>query len=132
MNAKKEQIFKTCPMCDKKWGCRDTFLDDPELNFNGYQANFGITEQGLFFFTHENAVCGSTMALKAETFLSLFDGKKYQENKQQSEECSQKCLDPKKLERCPAHCEFAFVREVSQIIKDRSQRAVLIKGTLKN
>ena len=66
MIAQKENIFKTCPMCAKKWGCRDTFLNDPELNFNGYQANFGPIEYGLFYFTHESAACGSTMALKAE------------------------------------------------------------------
>jgi hypothetical protein len=118
----KQQIFQTCPMCAKKWPCRDTFLDDPELNFNGYQPNFGIIEQGLFYFTHENAVCGSTMVLKADAFFSLFNGKRYIENKQLTDECSRKCLDPEKLDRCQAHCEFAFVREVTQIIKDRSHR----------
>jgi hypothetical protein len=132
MGSTKEYIFKTCPMCAKKWGCRDTFLDDPELNFNGYQANFGTIEQGLFFFTHVNAACGSTIALKAEVFLSLYNGKKYKENKQLSEECPKKCLDRSQLDRCPVHCEFAFIREVSQIIKDRSKKAIQTKGSLKN
>ena len=122
MSTAKDQIFKTCPMCSKDWGCRETFLDDPELNFNGYQPNFGAIEQGLFYFTHEHAVCGSTMALKAEIFFSLYNGTKYLENKQLSEECSRKCLDQKELDRCQAHCEFAYVREVSQIIKGRSHR----------
>ncbi len=125
MAAKKVQIFKTCPMCAKIWVYRDTFLDDPELIFNGYQADLGTPEDGIFFFTHEAPSCGSTIALKVEMFLSLYNGIKYQENKQQSEECSGKCFDQTILERCPVHCEFAFVREVSQIIKDRSERAVL-------
>ena len=119
MKSRKEQPFKICPMCAKTWICRDTFLDDPDLTYNGYQANFGIIEQGLFYFTHEIEACGSTMALKADMFLSLFQGKRYKENKQLSKECSRQCLDWKKLDRCEAHCEFAFVREVSQIIKDR-------------
>lgn len=123
MSTDQEQFFKTCPMCAKDWKCRDTFLDDPELDFNGYQPNFGIIEQGLFFFTHENERCGSTLAMQAELFLPLFKGKKYQESKQLSEECSKQCLDREKLDRCQAQCEFAFVREVSQIIKDRSHRA---------
>ena len=123
MNTVKKQIFKTCPMCAKEWLCRDTFLDDPELNFDGYQANFGIIDQGLFYFTHENPVCGSTMILKAEMFLTLHEGTGYEENKQLSEECSGKCFDRMELDRCPAHCEFAFAREVSQIIKDRSHMA---------
>jgi hypothetical protein len=124
MSTRKEQIFKTCPMCEKSWSCRDAFLDDPELSFNGYQANFGIKGQGLFYFTHQKPGCGSTMALKVGKFFSLFNGKKFHENKHLSKECSGLCLDTKKLDRCPAHCEFAFVREVSQIIKDRSNGVV--------
>ncbi len=123
MSTKKENIFKTCPMCAKNWISRNSFLDDPELSFNGYQANFGIMEQGLFYFTHDNPACGSTMILKAETLLSLYKGKRHSENKQLSDDCPKLCLDIKQLDRCPTHCEFAFVREVSQIIKDRSHKA---------
>ncbi len=122
MSFQKEQIFKTCPMCAKKWMSRDSFLDDPELNFNGYQANFALMEQGLFYFTHENKDCGSTMILKAEMFISLYTGTKYQNNKKLSEQCLGLCLDRNQLDRCPKHCEFAFVREISQIIKDRLQQ----------
>lgn len=94
------------------------------MHFNGYQTNFDIIELGLFVFTHESAVCGSTIALKAELFLSLFNGKKYQGNKRLSKECSGKCFDRQELDRCPAPCEYAFVREISQIIKDRSEKPV--------
>ena len=120
MSTKKEQTFKTCPMCGKGWACRNTFLDDPELLFNGYQADFGSIEEGIFYFTHEIPLCGSTMALQVEKFISLFNGKRYEENKKLTNECSLKCLDRDELDRCPAHCQFASVREVSQIIKDRS------------
>ncbi len=122
MSTGKEQVFKTCPMCGKDWLCRDSFLDDRELNFNGYQPDFDAIEQGIFYFTHEISLCGSTMALKAESFIPLFQGRKYQENKNLSEECSKKCLNQQDLDRCPAHCLLAFVREVSQIIQDRSHR----------
>jgi hypothetical protein len=122
MSPEYDQIFKSCPMCGKRWKSRDTFLDDPELNFNGYQANFGIMEQGLFYFTHENAACGSTLILKAEMFLPLYKGTRYKENKSLSNDCPKLCLEQKQLDRCPIHCEFAFVREVSQIIKDRSHK----------
>ena len=123
MSLQKNQIFKICPMCAKKWSSRDAFLDDPELSFNGYQANFGIMEQGLFYFTHENSACGSTMVLKAEMFVSLYKGIRYSEKKNLADDCPKLCLDQDKLDRCPIHCEFAFVREISQIIKDRSQEA---------
>ena len=124
MSIEKKQVFKTCPMCAKDWYSRNIFLDDPDLNFNGYQANFGILEHGLFYFTHEHAVCGSTMALRAEMFFPLYKGKRYKKNKKLSKECSGKCLDRTELGRCQAHCEFAFAREVSQIIKDRTHRII--------
>ena len=122
MSTENELAFKICPVCGQDWRCRDTFLDDQELNFNGFQPDFSSIEEGIFYFTHETPQCGSTMALKVEIFLPLFKGRRYQENKQRSEECSVKCLNRQDLDRCPAHCLFAFVREVSQIIKDRSHR----------
>lgn len=62
------------------------------------------------------------MALKAEMFLSLFEGERYEANKHMSEECPGKCSDRIQLDRCPVACKFAFVREVSQIIKDRNEK----------
>ncbi len=122
MSGEQEHVFKTCPMCGKRWQCRDSFLDDATLNFNGYQPDFGTIKEGIFYFTHEMGHCGSTMAIKAEAFITLFKGKRYPESKKLSQECTEKCLNRKSLDRCPAHCLYAFVREVSQIIKDRSHR----------
>lgn len=122
MNSNREQPFKTCPMCEKKWMSRDIFLNDTDLIFNGYQANFGIIEEGLFYFTHETAECGSTMVIKAQAFLSLYSGRRYTGIKSLSKECPRYCLDRNQLQRCEAHCEYAFVREVSQIIRDRWQK----------
>lgn len=117
-----DQVFKICPMCGKSWQSRDSFLEDKELNFNGYQPDFGTIEEGIFYFTHEMDHCGSTMGVKAEAFIALFKGKKYQKSRQLTKECTGKCLDHNSLERCSAHCLYAFVREVSQIIKDRLHR----------
>jgi len=115
-------------MCRKSWISRDAFLVDPALIFNGYQADFGVLEQGLFYFTHETNNCGSTMALKAEAFLSLYTGKRYTESKQLSKECPQYCLERNQLKRCQAQCQYAFVREVTQIIMDRSHKAAATTG----
>ena len=120
MNQHIDVHFKICPMCEKNWASRDVFLNDPTLAFNGYQANFGAVEQGLFYFTHNTDTCGSTMAIKAESFLSLYTGERFTENKQLSEDCPCYCLDRHQLKRCTAYCQYAFVREVTQIILDRS------------
>lgn len=113
------QAFKTCPMCNTTWKSMESFLADPHLFFNGYQANFGVLYEGLLFFTHNTATCGSTMGLKVDTFISLYSGKLYEGNMQLSKGCPRYCLDRTNLDRCNAHCENAFAREISQIIKDR-------------
>ena len=122
MNSLQETSFKICPMCNKNWISRDEFLDDPTLTFNGYQANFGVLEEGLFYFTHDTNGCGSTMTIKAFGFLSLYSGRKYTGSKRFSDECPGYCSDKTFLQRCPVHCQNAFVREVTQIIHDRSHK----------
>lgn len=113
-----EQIFKSCPMCGRKWQNRQAFLDDPELEFIGYQANLGLPEEGLFYFTHIVAGCGSTMAIKVEFFLSLYTGKRYTDLKMLTKECPGHCLNRDLLQRCETRCRYAYVREVSDIIKN--------------
>ena len=116
------ELFKTCSMCNSQWNSIDSFLADPSLSFNGYQANFGILDEGIFFFTHNMEECGSTLGIKVRAFGTLFSGKKYSKSKQLSAECPRYCLDPKNLGRCSAECENAFAREISQIIRDRTAK----------
>jgi len=111
--------FKTCPMCNTEWQSMEEFLADPTLSFNGYQANLGLLDEGIFFFTHDTKACGSTMGSKVRTFVSLFSGKKYSGSKALSKKCPRYCFDQSNLERCDAQCENAFAREISHIIQDR-------------
>jgi len=111
--------FKACPMCKTEWESMEAFFADPALSFNGYQANIGMLDEGIFFFTHDTETCGSTMGIKVRTFNSLFSGKKYVGSKALSQDCPHYCLDQNNLERCDAHCENAFAREISQIIQDK-------------
>ena len=131
MYTERKDIFKACPMCDKKWWSRDAFLDDPDLVFNGYQANFGRIEEGLFYFTHATGRCGSTMALESGHFLSLYSGNRYNEIKMYSKECSGYCLNRHELRRCEAHCAYASMREVSQMIWDLMKRKAAAQATFK-
>ncbi len=114
-----ESLFKTCPMCNKTWESMDAFLADPHLRFNGYQPNFGELEQGIFFFTHDSELCGSTIGLRVTTFAPLYAGPRHTSSKQLSNDCPRYCLDSRNLKRCNAHCENAFAREIAQIIKHK-------------
>ena len=106
-------------MCLKDWEDREAFLNDHTLELNGYDADFDQLEFGLLYFTHRVAGCYSTMAIEAREFFSLYQGAKYAENLMGSDQCTGKCLKTGDLGACPAHCRFAFVREVVQIIKKR-------------
>jgi len=97
----------------------DVFLDDPHLTFNGYQPNLGEQEQGIFFFTHNIKLCGSTIGLRVISFAPIYSGPRHTSSKQFSNDCPRYCLDSRNLKRCNAPCENAFAREISQIIKDR-------------
>ena len=119
----KYPTFKTCQMCGAEWRSMESFLADPHLYFNGYQANFDDLDEGIFFFTHDIEPCGSTMGLKVRTFDSLYSGIQHKENKRFSKECPLYCSEHNNLDRCSAHCKNAFVREISQIIKDRHTTA---------
>lgn len=114
-----DRSFKACPMCETEWESMGEFFADSTLSFNGYQANFGALDEGIFFFTHDTETCGSTMGIKVRTFASLYSGEKYSGSKALSKDCPRYCLDQSNLEHCDAHCESAFAREIAHIIKGR-------------
>ena len=108
------EIFKICPSCQLRWTTRDMFLQDPELEIIGYQANFGDLEMGLFLFNH---CCGTTLSIWAKDFIDLYHGPLFKKRATGSEECRGLCLDKDDLHSCPVHCECAYVREVVTLIK---------------
>lgn len=107
-------IFKRCSKCHHPWISRDLFLQDPELEIVGYQANFVKLELGLFLFTHS---CGTTMSIWAKDFVDLFHGTIYTEHAIGSDQCPGYCLQQEELRPCSVHCEYAYVREIVGIIK---------------
>lgn len=115
--------FKQCPMCMKAWENRDAFLDDASLELNGYDTDFDQLEFGLLYFTHRVAGCFSTMALEVREFFGLYPGERYLESRKGGEDCTGRCLDRTNFELCPAHCRFAFVREIVQIIRIRQNHS---------
>ena len=90
------------------------FLQDPELRIIGYQANFVKSEAGLFLFNHS---CGTTLSILTKEFLDLYSGPFYTIRMTGSDQCKGYCLNKEELRTCPAHCEFAYVREVAAIIR---------------
>ena len=107
--------FKNCPNCAAVWDTRDQFLSSNDIELVGYQVSFTKLNNGLFLFNHIS--CGTTLSLRVGVFDDLFQGKKYDKPLTGSEACPGYCLYHGELERCPAQCECAYVRDVMQLIR---------------
>jgi hypothetical protein len=110
-------IFKECSCCSFVWATRGDFLSDPAINLNGYQICRPELEYGMFLFTHVKQGCNSTFGIKVFSFLDLYSGDRYYEDKSSFPECPGFCMDASSLERCGAQCECAYVLEITHIIK---------------
>jgi hypothetical protein len=109
-------LFKTCPLCTETWADRDRFLEDPQLELIGYQADFEDVALGLFLFNHRR--CGTTLAIRSGLFADLYHGPRHCTRRAGSESCPGLCLRSCELAPCPADCECAWVREVLQVIRN--------------
>ena len=115
----KSTHFKMCPMCGATWPTRDRFIQDPALEVIGYQACFEDLKEGIIMFNH---ACKGTLAVQAGKFWGLYQGPIHLERATGSDQCPGYCLLNNELAPCTAHCECAHVREILQIIKDRSKK----------
>ena len=108
-------IFKTCPLCKFVWHSRKDFLEDPLIQLIGYQVHFAELSLGYFLFNH--MTCGTTMAIVAGSFSDLYDGEPFQHRLTGTDKCSGLCIRDDELDRCPAQCECAYVRDILQTIR---------------
>jgi hypothetical protein len=113
------RIFRICSKCGVVWPTRESFLEDRDLWLIGYQADFEDLVAGLFLFNHS---CFTTLAVEAEKFQDLNEGPIFAERLTGTAECRQFCFRRYELRPCPAKCEYAFVREILQIIKNWPKR----------
>ncbi|MDA8086014.1 MAG: hypothetical protein M0Z75_04880 [Nitrospiraceae bacterium] len=116
MESLKTEPFKTCPCCNRVWPKRESFLADKELVLNGYQADFEDPGEGLFIFTHTDKGCGTSLAVKTKSFKDLYTGPVYARRGLGTEDCPGYCLGEFTMDRCDARCEYAYIRELLQII----------------
>jgi hypothetical protein len=105
--------FKTCTKCRFVWSERTSFLRDPGLRMVGYQPHFDSLMAGFFLFTH---TCGTTLAVQVGDFQDLYSGPIFTERLNGTENCPGYCLHEDELRPCPAHCKYAYVREIGQVI----------------
>jgi hypothetical protein len=112
-----KEPFKVCPNCNALWETMEAFLSDPELKMNGYQVHFDDLEGGLFFFTHLQEECFTTLAIPVTQFLSLNDQPLLEKRDKQRCTGSDLCVHQGDLLPKPVECECLWVREILQTIK---------------
>jgi hypothetical protein len=69
------------------------------------------------------------MVIAARDFLHLYTGERFSKSNMGGDGCPGFCLDRKQLDRCTAFCEYAFVREVIQIIIKHQSQGNLSPGS---
>ena len=111
-------MFKKCALCKHIWNTRQDFIADQDIEVIGYQANFIELKSGLLYFNHS---CKSTLAIPVDLFADLYSGPMFKERQTGTENCPGYCLHKQALNRCPAECECAYVREIIQLFKRDSQ-----------
>jgi len=87
---------------------------DPDLEMAGYQVHYEHVDTGLLLFNHS---CGSTIALTVASVKNLYDGTASEKKAFGSKECPNFCSHSDNLKACPVDCEYAYVRDIMQIIK---------------
>lgn len=105
--------YKACTLCRVTWPSRDAFLDDPEIALLGYQAFVEDGIPGLFLFNH---ACGTTLALPLESMRDLYHGPPPQPGRVGPEGPVDYCLTSQQGS-CPATCECALVRQLTDLLK---------------
>jgi hypothetical protein len=79
---------------------------------------------GWLQFQHSRPGCDSTFTVEVGKFIDLYDGPQYGERKAGLDECPRHCFDPENLELCDLKCEFTFVRDILQTVKERLPQPV--------
>lgn len=108
--------YRTCSVCKHEWESREEFLADPAVRLIGYQVSFRNLMEGVFLFNHEVEGCTTTLAIEAGHFFDLYEGPMFEGRLRGTRECPGYCLHEGELNRCPASCECAFVRDVMQMV----------------
>ena len=117
--AEETSEFKHCKVCGERWADIFTFIVDPHLKVDGYQACFYDPDLGLVLVTHTADECGTTLAIRVGALRALYDGPEQLQRHTGREECHEYCLQHNILEECDVDCELAWARTALQWLRRR-------------
>lgn len=121
------KAFKKCTCCGNAWENLTDLIRDEQVNIIGYQPAFSESYEGLFFFSHRTPECGTTIAIHARHFLTLYDGPEYTLNLANSEKCSGLCKSFFDFGECSNECDMRQVRDIIKVLRNRGPEELLAR-----
>jgi hypothetical protein len=104
-----EEKIKQCPKC-KKWFSLMDLYKDPQVDLLGMNFEKGNIHLNLFYFNHNDGICGTTFTMQVEAFKKLTKNINTQGILAGSEVCELHCLDITDREECHQDCTYASYR----------------------
>ncbi len=90
-------------------------MSDKGIKVIGYQVFFEDLRQGMFMFNH---TCNTTIAIKTDVFMDLYQGPVYTRRNPSGNKCPGKCLNKNMMSPCSDDCRCAFVSHIMTKIQE--------------
>ncbi len=112
-------MLKKCTLCAKEWMTVGAFLEDPLIEYYGYQATLDDPLKGFFLFSHLADGCRTTLALKVDVFAYMLPDAVGLIPMKSDPGCQGLCLDVKNDHPCEvANCVGNRVRQLIGQVKN--------------
>ena len=119
--------FKICTCCNHIWESLIDLIKDEQVHVIGYQPSFNDSYEGLFFFSHNNKECGTTIAIPVSCFANLYEGPDYTEQLACTELCNGLCQSFYDFGGCSKECKMRWVRDIIEVLINRGPEEVLAR-----
>ena len=119
--------FKICTCCKHVWESLADLIRDEQVHVIGYQPSFSDSYEGLFFFSHNDKACGTTIAIPAGHFVNLYDGPEYTVQMDSMEQCKGFCKSFYDFGECSNECSMRSIRDIIEVLKNRGPEKLLAR-----
>lgn len=120
MEPKPKTAFKTCPLCRTRWDSLGELLEDPTVEFLGFQPGPVSSGSGLLLFNHRR--CVTTMALPLANFQALGQAPMFRVAACAAGLKNDLCLRDTQSPDCPPECICQYVWGIICIILNWPKR----------
>ncbi|MFH1863211.1 MAG: response regulator [bacterium] len=114
--TQEDVTFVKCPKCQKSWRKLEDLIRDANVELAEYLVNYESIHGGQYLFKHKDPACNMTFSVPLTKFLELYKGEVSKTKNLGTPQCPGFCFQKESLEPCLLDCEYAFTRDIVQII----------------